>query len=347
MSEWGKEPFDLKLTVLRLLRSLPWILAVTAAGTLLFGGIYYVKNITLRRERTFAASATFRVEYSGESWAEDGTYINYMTWNTWLDSDVFYDAFLQETGGREVTPEEFEAMTEVTVPSDLRVPVVQVTADRPERAQEILEGIAVTLTGSFPENLSEVDSIRLIDREEAREVFPDVRPKRAFLLAAVLTGFFAVVLVLLREISDERIYLPSTLTRRYGLRSTGVTGTELFAENLRYFFRDAESIAVCPAEECLDPGEIVRSLQQVVFQTRTPQWIALPCPVLTPEAADKLREADGVLLVVRAGSTNSKQLEELLDFLKAQEVGVTAAMLWDEDKWLLSNYYGRHYRQKG
>ena len=42
---YGKEPFDLRLTALRLLRNLNKILLWTAVGTLLFGGGYYVKNV--------------------------------------------------------------------------------------------------------------------------------------------------------------------------------------------------------------------------------------------------------------------------------------------------------------
>ena len=43
-ASYGKEPFDLRLLLLRLGRNLWEILALTILGTVLFGGGYYVKN---------------------------------------------------------------------------------------------------------------------------------------------------------------------------------------------------------------------------------------------------------------------------------------------------------------
>ena len=60
---YGKEPFDLRLMCLRLCRKLWKILAVTAVGTLLFGGGYYVKNVVLQPDPGYAASSTYKVEY--------------------------------------------------------------------------------------------------------------------------------------------------------------------------------------------------------------------------------------------------------------------------------------------
>ena len=40
---YGKEPFDLRLTALRMLRNLNQIIVFTLAGTLVFGGGYYLE----------------------------------------------------------------------------------------------------------------------------------------------------------------------------------------------------------------------------------------------------------------------------------------------------------------
>ena len=55
---YGREPFDLRLTVLRLIREFGKILVLTIVGTILFGGGYYVKNMILRPEPTYAATST-------------------------------------------------------------------------------------------------------------------------------------------------------------------------------------------------------------------------------------------------------------------------------------------------
>ena len=47
---YGREPFDLRLTVLRMIRQLNIIAGFTLAGTLVFGGGYYLKNVLQAEE---------------------------------------------------------------------------------------------------------------------------------------------------------------------------------------------------------------------------------------------------------------------------------------------------------
>lgn len=46
-SNYAREPVDLKLLVLRLVRQAGWILGVTVLGMLIFGGGYYLKKVVL------------------------------------------------------------------------------------------------------------------------------------------------------------------------------------------------------------------------------------------------------------------------------------------------------------
>lgn len=90
---YGKEPFDLRLTVLCMCRRIPFILAGTVLGTLIFGGGYYVKNVLLREAPLYAAESTYRVKYAVEEEKDVGVvYINQMSWNTYLQSQFFLDA---------------------------------------------------------------------------------------------------------------------------------------------------------------------------------------------------------------------------------------------------------------
>ncbi len=98
---YGKEPFDLRLTVLRLLACADRILLLTLAGTLLFGGGYYVKNVLLRQEKQYGITSVYRVEYAVEEEKDVGTvYINEMSWNTYLHSQEFLDAVMEYTRHR-------------------------------------------------------------------------------------------------------------------------------------------------------------------------------------------------------------------------------------------------------
>ena len=93
---YEKELFDLRLTVLRLIAGLDKVLVFTLAGTLLFGGGYYVKNVLLRGEKQYGITSTYRVEYVVEEEKDVGVvYINEMSWNTYLHSQEFLDAVLE------------------------------------------------------------------------------------------------------------------------------------------------------------------------------------------------------------------------------------------------------------
>ena len=90
---YGKEPFDLRLTALRVFARLPVIIAVTVLGSLLFGGGYYVKNVLLRGESQYAVTSRFRIEYAVDEEKDVGTvYINEVSWNTYLQTDLVLDA---------------------------------------------------------------------------------------------------------------------------------------------------------------------------------------------------------------------------------------------------------------
>ena len=89
---YGKEPFDLRLTALRLMRNLNKILLITLAGTLLFGGGYYVKNVLLHTEKEYSATSTYMVEYVNPPKQSGDYYINHMSWNTLVQSEEFLTA---------------------------------------------------------------------------------------------------------------------------------------------------------------------------------------------------------------------------------------------------------------
>ena len=238
---YGKEPFDLRLAVLRMLYRIPLIAALTILGTLVFGGGYYVKNVLLRSEHLFAATSVYRVEYHVDSEAELQTsYINAMSWNTYMQSQMFLE-MLQPylADGRKLTEQELAESLEAFVWSDLRMPVVTVTTKEPERTEEILRAVDAVMVQDF--SLREIDSIDVIDPGRAEEVVPDVRVGRAVILSAFLSCFFAVTVLLLKETGDDSIWLPGTVWKRYGLKTAGTLESRELPQNLQYFFGEKDS----------------------------------------------------------------------------------------------------------
>lgn len=375
---YGREPFDLRLTVLRMFCQLPVIAGITLLGTAIFGGEYYVKNVLLRDERMYAATSIYRVEYDVEEEKDVGSvYINQTSWNTYLGTQMFLEAVqahlerANPAGENKVimTDQELAETLEAFLASDLRVPSTTVTTENAEKSVLIAKAVEAAMTMELAGGIREILSIEVIDPgSEAVEVVPDVRTGRAFALSAVLSCFFAVITLLLKELGEDSIWLPSTLWRRYGLRTLGTIESRELEENIRYFFasgkeagedsgREASQredfreeeilegspqwerlkgrIAVCAVQEETDPGEVVGRLRRVSALS----WFAAPSPLLCPEVCRELREADGILLAVRAGRHAGKRLERVLEYLAQQDCPVTAAILWHADEVLIRRYY--------
>lgn len=347
---YGKEPFDFRLVALRLLKNIPIITSVTILGTLLFGGGYYVKNVLLYRDHFYTATSVYRVEYTEEPTQSGDYYINEMTWNTYVESQEFYEAVIGHL--YEITAElsyvyplskdRYVEVAEAILASDWHVPSTVVTTELEGWSVYIAQAVEQTMTQEFVENNPQISRVTVIDPAvTATEVFPDVRPVRAVILSAVLSCFFAVVVFLLRELGVDSIWLPTTLRQRYGLAAMGTIHSAELLSNLEYRFAKAERIAVCAIDEHIDPVEACRAIKERAGGSTLvgKEWIPVPAPLLCAESCESMRSMDSVLLVVGAGSHEGKPLERVLEYLMEQEIKITGAILWKADEWLIRTYY--------
>lgn len=340
-AQYGREPFDLRLTVLRLIRNLHIIVLVTLLGTLVFGGGYYVKNVLLVTSHYYKAVSTYKVEYTDEPSKSGDYYINEMSWNTYVQSGDFLEALtdtMAEMGVQQVDSQELAGMLSAALASDIHVPSVAVTSESQALSIQIERAVEKTMTEYFAESNPQIREIRVINQAvDAEEVKPDVRPVRAVILSAVLSCFFAVVIFLLYEIGNDGIWLPASVRKRYGLKCVGTIGGMEFGSNTEYIFRNMKRVAVCTAEDESDPKPVADILG-VVSSTQT-EWIPVQAPVICPESAQCMREMDGVILCVNAGNHAGKKIERVLEFMKEQDIDVTAVLLNNADEWLIRTYY--------
>jgi len=366
-------------------RRLPVIIVFTLLGTAVFGGGYFVKHVLLRGEKLYAVTSTYRVEYAVEEQEVGAVYINEMSWNTYVQSQMFLDAVrghLKETGiGEDMDSEALGKTLKAFLASDLRMPSITVTTDSPEKSVGIAQAAEAAMTQEFAGDIREIASIAVIDPgRAAREVIPDIRLERAFGLSAILSGFFVIVVLLLQIIGEDIIRLPGTIWKRYGVKALGTIESRELAENIRYLFREQgaeraggdgaaasdaagriqvmENVAVCPVQEDIDTDRVLEQLRRICpgidrgrsiavgretgsFCNESRQsWFAVPAPLSAPETCRKLREAQGILLVVQARRHGGKQLEHTLEYLAQQDCTVTGVLLWEADEKLIKWYYG-------
>lgn len=345
------EPFDSKLALLRLLFNMHWILLITVLGTLLFGGGYYVKNVLMRTEKNYMTESTFKVDYADPDWSTNGTYINYMTWNTWINSKEFLDhvvRHLEEAGkSNALLSEENRVVLTARVDSDLRVPAIVVTSKSREICLDVSKAIELTMVEDFAAGMpKDVESVRVINPATvAMEVIPDVRPLRAFILSAVLTFFFGVTVFLLREWGNDSIWLMSTLHVRYGLEVLDTFEDISFVAGNLFYYKGKKRMAVCSIDDSIDTTEVSEYMYEMDKKVlgenaMEDRWIPVPALLLCDEVCDALREADGILLAVKPGPHEGKKLEYVLRYLEQQKCEITCAILWGADEKLAKLYYG-------
>ncbi|MBQ2802467.1 MAG: hypothetical protein IJF07_01055 [Lachnospiraceae bacterium] len=352
---YGREPFDLRLTVLRLIREFGKILVLTIVGTILFGGGYYVKNMILRPEPTYAATSTYKVQYTVEPTKAGDYYINEASWNTLLKMKEFLDAVqvhltegaASEQNTIEITNEELKASISARLPSDWHVPTTTVKTNDPAKSVAIAAAVEKAMVKELAAYTDEVNTIRVMNPAlEAKEVELDVRPARAFVLSAFLSFFFVTVLFLLKETGDDSIWLPTTLRRRYGLYVLGTINSVELAENTAFRFQGKKKVAICAIDGAVNTKEVAAALEKrlqdaELYSTENQpwEWIAVETPITAQGCCEKLRKMDSILLVVGAGPHTGKPLEYVLEYLAQQECEVSAAILWNADEVLLRGYY--------
>jgi len=388
---YGSEPFDLRLTALRLFRNWNKILIWTVAGTFVFGGGYYVKNVLLRPEVQYSATSTYKVQYVDEPTKSGDYYINEATWNTMVDTEEFLDAVkghakeiyvekgeanpegmnavsdkLNAAGTTEgkgmnaavkvdgMSKEELQEAISAKLPSDWHIPTTTVVTNDPEQTLLLAGAVERAMEEELAKGAArEVASIRVMDTGRVEEVPLDVRPTRAFILSGILSLFFVVIIFLLKELGEDSIWLPSSIRRRYGIPVLGTIKSRELRQNIAYLFAGKEKVAVCSVSDEVDTAEVVAALEAMPHaeackrgtdaenekaeQKQT--WLPMPAPLLCPESCEKLREQEGILLVVKAGAHAGKPLEYVLEFLEQQDCKVTAVLLWEADEVLLRMYY--------
>jgi hypothetical protein len=351
---YGKEPFDMRLFWLLCIRRLWVILAGALAGLALVGGIYYVKNVTLGGVIPYTMDSKYYLEYAVDpSDQQTYSYFAAYTWNDLLKSEDMVAEMLKELSVP-MTEEELTASFEAQLISDLRICYIHTTNEDEEKVREIdrVAGLAITVVG---ERQKELLDVSLLDRGQPRLAMPDLRTLRACILGAALGAFAALFGLGFWEILEERIQVPGTLVRRYGVPVAGYVSRggrpsgELAAQ-LEYLFRDKKKIGVTAVNGKLDLNSVVKLLEKLEAQGTASgkekagerkclrEYRAVSSLCQAPEAGEALRGQEGILLVVQADFDRGKAIEEILRQMGQLGVTVDAMVLAGADERLIRHY---------
>lgn len=342
--KYGKEPLNTRLFVLRLIRKLPVILLAAVLGAICIGGPYFLMKVTFGPAKEYEAVSDFYIDYAIKEDGTQHTYINYATWNQLLKDDVFTDKILTYMAWPEdpadaedmqttplsdiekaagITKQQLSGYLYATVLSDTRIVTTTVTTNDPALTMRI-EKALVRAMFDFGEQQKEIAEVRILQEPTgASLVIADVRTFRACMVGVVLSVFVTVLYLCLYYALDESIHIPETFERRFGIPMLGTIRSKelpVLAEKLL-----TEKPLLLTADQGVDLKQVTKALAEREIET---------------EEAYSLEEVSGreLLLIVKAGAHNGKQIEKMLDFCQKCEVDIAAALLWEADEKLIRAY---------
>lgn len=336
---YEKEPFDMRLFALLCIRRLWVVLAGALAGLALVGGIYYVKNVTFGGVIPYTMDSKYYLEYAVDpSDQQTMSYFASYTWNDFLKSEEMVAQMLNSLTVP-MTAQELKDSFEAELVSDLRICYIHTTAGDPETVREIdrVAGEAILAVGQRQRELLEVS---LMDRETPRLAMPDLRTLRACILGAALGIFFTLFGLGLWVLLEERVQLPGTLARRYGIPAAGYVSrqgepSEELESQLDHLLAGRNDIGLTAINGALDLGAVAKVLTSLGGER---EYTPIPSLYQAPEAGNALRGRDGILLLVQADRDRGAAIEELLRRMGQLDIRVDAMVLVDADRKLIRRY---------
>lgn len=347
-----EEGMDLRFFVLRLWKKI-WIVFVAAlAGAAICAGGYKLYQQINPAAKEYKAETKYYIDFAEDSTGIGYGYYNDYTWNDWMKSD----AILQYTMGllpEDISKEEVETAVVADIISDVRLLTITVTDSDREHADKIAQATAKSLK-HFPEEIKEIDGIRVIREDAAKEVVVGETTKNRAVFGCCMGALVALFVLCLAVCMDTAVYLPADIEKRYGLTVLGVLyakkdmkkvqgdkedreDKEELLANAEYLLKDKQRIALVGLDEAVEKDKITDVLKT-----------ALQAEFSEDDFADgrlpdyeKLRSADEVVVCFFYGKTNGKRAERLLTDLHMQDCKITHAIICGADRKMYRRYFWR------
>lgn len=353
-----KEPFDCRLMFLRLIRCIHMPILGILMGALILGSGYYLWNGHLSGEDTYRITSEYEVTYAIAPQSDNEyTYINGVTWNSWLTTDVFTEMILEEYEAGDHTTELSKAQLEgylaATLPSDLGMPSTIVTTPDADLAVRLDQALQKAML-RFGEEKIEIATLRVVDTDGPILVDRTPRTVQASVLGAVSGALFVLFVMFVKFCLNGAIWVPETFTYRYGVPMIGTLAaheealSETDAANVIYLagkcLEENAGAAATESEQMIaltavDPQLDLQAVMRCMPGIPGAVYVCVPSVEQVPESYQVLREAAAVFLAVKAGEDGEERIRHMLENMRLQDVTVTGAILTEADRTLLKAYY--------
>jgi len=352
-----EEGVDLKFFFLRVWKYM-WIVAVAAlSGAAICAGGYRIFQRIFPEAKEFKAETKYYIDFAEDSTGVGYGYYNDYTWNDWMKSDAILQYTMELLAGAEIAQEEVEQAVKADIISDVRLLTITVTCSEKGRADRIADATAKSLA-HFPEDIKEIDAIRVIRSDAAKEVVAGDRMKNWGIFGFCFVGIGALLCVCLAVCMDSAVYLPKEMENRFGIPVLGVlyqgqkeedSRAEL-AANAGYLLKDKKRIALVDLngteerkkETAKPAAELVTEVLSEAVECAAEQGLEVAVERFTDGKMpdfEMLRKADAVLVLPAYGRTSRKRIERYFSDFRKQDCKIAGAIITGADRKLYRSYY--------
>ena len=335
------ETMDYKLFWLRFAKKIWIIIAATILGALVVGVPYYLVNITFGPDPSYKVVSEYYLDYAEDANGKTYDYYNFYTWGEVAKTDEFV-GILQSYLPKEVSfdADTLRSYTDATVESDTRYLFTEVVTEDAETSLTIARAMekAVAEFGNIRKEFQDVKIIT--SPQTAEETYPDVRPVRAIVVGILLGFVTGLIGVCVYIITDSSVYLPNVMEKRYQIKALGCLSFSESKNNVCYAMKDCKNAAVLWVDHNhIEKGEEAAGFIENALKESC-EVSLVKQEVLAPDFDfDAVRKKDAVVLMVAAGNKNGKKIERIVEQLRRQDIGISGAFLYNEDKKLMKHYY--------
>ena len=361
--EYLNRGMDLKRLALYLQKKI-WLVIMLAILGATCGGIIYQVVRSMRMPVEYEAVSKLYISFGHDESGEVYQYYNGYTWNDLLDTDSILDIVMTALPGYE--RRQVQDATTAEILSDIRLLTITVKGDNEKFVREIQDAVENGLR-EYARESKELDQIEVIRSGAPERVYWDDRTTSACVTGAILLGVLAVLVIGFNYVLDESVYVQEDVEKKYSFKALGILtrnqkGLQPYAgelkANIHYIMGEKRSFAILDMDNHGDMRklEIERLLNRTDtdgfgrnvqvdegFSWHIPEeensepkgeWevIAFNENILSEEECRKIREIEGVIILLPFGKDTGRKTSRILSFLRNQDCQVLGMVIEQADE---------------
>ena len=368
--EYLNRGMDLKRLALYLQKKI-WLVIMLAILGATCGGIIYQVVRSMRMPVEYEAVSKLYISFGHDESGEVYQYYNGYTCNDLLDTDSILDIVMTALPGYE--RRQVQDATTAEILSDIRLLTITVKGDNEKFVREIQDAVENGLR-EYARESKELDQIEVIRSGAPERVYWDDRTTSACVTGAILLGVLAVLVIGFNYVLDESVYVQEDVEKKYSFKALGILtrnqkGLQPYAgelkANIHYIMGEKRSFAILDMDNHGDMRklEIERLLNRTDtdgfgrnvqvdegFSWHIPEeensepkgeWevIAFNENILSEEECRKIREIEGVIILLPFGKDTGRKTSRILSFLRNQDCQVLGMVIEQADEEFLNRYF--------